>query len=134
MSTTIGTLRARFQIGDGRPVSDIVGITPDIATALLEQNPENRHVSQRQVELFAEDMRHNRWKLNGEAIIIARDGQLNDGQHRLWAVIAAEKTVDMLVVYGVERDTRDTLDMGRQRTSADVLSMEGVKQSGTAAT
>ena len=64
-------------------------------------------------------------KLNGEPIIIASDGTLLDGQHRLWAIVVSEATVPAVVVQGIDRSTFDTIDQGRKRTTGDVLSING---------
>lgn len=100
-------------------------LTPDIAAVLLERNPANRTIKAQKVQDFAKDMKQGSWKFNGEPIIIARDGLLNDGQHRAAAVLETRIPVEALFVFGVARDTRDTLDQGTVRTAGDYLSMKG---------
>lgn len=102
-----------------------VSLTPDLASVLLERNPSNRKIRTGKVDDFANDMEHGDWALNGEPIIVSADGLLNDGQHRCAAVVQSKKAIETLLVIGVERDTRTTLDQGENRKVADYLSMEG---------
>lgn len=116
----------RVERGRTEIFHEVVTITPEIARHILDNNPDNRNVSDLTVKGMAEDIRNNRWALNGETIIIANTGVLNDGQHRLWAVIEANKPIQSLMVFGVERHSRTTTDMGRQRTTADFIHMENM--------
>ncbi len=100
-------------------------LTPTLATVLLERNPKNRAVKPTVVAQYARDIRQGTWAFNGESIIIARDGHMNNGQHRCHAVIEAGKPIRTLFVFGVERDTMDTLDQGAIRKLSDYLAMGG---------
>ena len=51
------------------------------------------------------------------------------GQHRLLAVILADKPIETLVFFGAERESRMTVDMGKARTVANLLSMDNVQNS-----
>jgi hypothetical protein len=102
-------------------------LTPAIATELLKNNDANRPISPREVNKYARDIAEGRWQFNGETIIIAKDGHANDGQHRATAVLQANKSIPVLFVFGVERTSRETLDLGRSRTAGDILSMQGTK-------
>lgn len=117
------------QMGAKPGVHSIVAdLTPSIAAVLLERNPANRKVKWSKVQDYAKDMKHGSWKFNGEPIIIADDGLLNDGQHRCAAVVESNVTIPALMVFGVDRGTRDTLDQGVARTSGDYLSIHGHTQ------
>lgn len=102
-----------------------VMVTPEMATYLLARNANNRMASQPTVEQYAACMWRGEWRLNGQNIIIADTGELNDGQHRLLAVIEADMPVMMSLQFGVSRDSRGTLDVGRKRTLGDHLAMAG---------
>lgn len=108
------------------PTAHVVQLCPSLAQELLKQNPDNRSVRQTKLAQYSADMAAGKWTMNGEPIIISKDGQLNDGQHRCLAVIDANATVPALVVFGVERDTRLTVDQGGARSAGDFLGMEGV--------
>lgn len=116
------------KIGRGahRIYSERMTVTPTIARILLERNKDNRRLRPVKIKQLISDMNNHKFKLNGEPIIIAKTGELNDGQHRLTAIVESNRQQDMLITYGVERDTRDTIDTGVNRTAGDVLGMTGV--------
>jgi hypothetical protein len=115
----------KVEQGRLKPFSEVVTITPAIAKRLLELNHDNRNVVGGGVDAIANDILSNHWKLNGESIIVSRDGYLNDGQHRLLAVIKADKPIQSVVMFGVDRDSRMTVDMGRARSVGHFLHMKG---------
>jgi hypothetical protein len=103
----------------------IADLTPSIATALLGRNDDNRKLRESVVTGYARDMQNGSWDMNGEPVIVAKNGMMNDGQHRCAAVIRAGIALPMVFIFGVERDTRTTLDQGTVRRLADYLAMEG---------
>lgn len=105
--------------------TQVLDLTPTIARTLLRRNQSNRTISEKIVEGYVRDMRNGAWKFNGEPVIVAKDGNLNDGQHRAMAVILSDVSVPVVLIVGVERDTRTTLDQGRVRTVGDYLAMTG---------
>lgn len=100
-------------------------VTPEMAKWLLARNADNRVASTPTVENYAAAMRRGEWHLNGQNVIIAATGELNDGQHRLLAVIDADQPISMGLQFGVSRESRATLDQGRKRTLGDHLAMAG---------
>jgi hypothetical protein len=119
------------QIADakGKVTCGIVEITPAMARVLLSRNPANRRVSGATVEKIARDIENGTFVLNGESIIVASDGTLNDGQHRLCACVEAGKSIMSVIVFGPARDTRTTVDQGRTKMVGDYLAMEGHRDS-----
>jgi len=109
----------------GKPTAHVVKLTPELAKILLDRNADNRKVNESAVERYAYEIDGGRWAFNGEPIIVAADGSLNDGQHRSLAVVRADKPIDVVMIVGVERETRTTLDQGRMRSAGDYLAMEG---------
>lgn len=101
-------------------------ITPDKARAWLGNSVPNRHLRKTKVHQYARDILAGRWKQNGDTIKFTQGGELCDGQHRLHAVIEANKPVDMLVAYGVSPDSIITIDTGISRGFHDVLAMSEV--------
>lgn len=112
--------------GESEIYAEVVTVTPDIARRLLEQNVDNRNYNQRQIDQIAHDIVRGHWDINGEAIIVSKDGWLNDGQNRLFGILKANQPVRSLVVFGVTRASRMTVDMGRARTPSQYLLMEQV--------
>jgi hypothetical protein len=98
-------------------------INPAAAQAMLSGNVENRKIREHIVTQYAEDMAAGRWKSNGAAIVFDGAGNLIDGQHRLNGVVTSGVTIESVVVRGVERDTRDTIDINSVRSSGDILQM-----------
>ena len=101
-------------------------ITPEIARGYLEQNCGNRKVSKYMVNMYSEAMKRGEWMLNGESIKFDVDGNLIDGQHRLYALIEANISLELLVVRGLQKSAFKTLDVGKKRTAGDCLSIEGI--------
>lgn len=107
--------------------SEVALLTPGLADVLIQQrNRINRPLRKVKLNQFSRDMSAGKWTLNGEALIIANDGSLNDGQHRCHAVIDANTPVPVLFTFGPEPETRLTLDQGSMRSASDFLGMEGV--------
>ncbi len=101
----------------------LVTMTPEWAAKLLETNTKNRRISKNTVEAMARDMSQGRWRLNGDAIRIDRDGNLLDGQHRLTACVAAGVPFETLLMTGLDQEDQLTIDRGRPRGVGDNLAM-----------
>jgi hypothetical protein len=110
----------------GRGVTtQIIELTPALARVLLERNTGNRGIIESVLNSYVRDIESGDWSFNGQTVIVADDGMLNDGQHRCTAVVLANKSIMTVLVIGVPRGTRMTLDQGRQRRASDYLSMDG---------
>ena len=105
-------------------------ITPLKAEVILGRNLQNRNVKESVVAKYARDMRNGHWVENSQGIIIASDGSLNEGQHRLLAVIKSGKTIRMTIAFGDRPESRISLDQGATRNVRDYLAMEGIPNSG----
>lgn len=105
-----------------------VMMSPEQAAKLLKSNDRNRSPSEALIANLAAQMKSGGWKLNGETIIVDRNGQLMDGQHRLSAVVVAGVPVPMLVVWDAEPSAFTTIDTGRSRKNSDFMSALGHKQ------
>lgn len=110
----------------GAFASTVMTITPAFAAQLLERNPDNRKIRVSKLAQYASDIENGRWQLNGEPIIFSDDGKLNDGQHRLAAIVRSGTAIETLVVVGVGRETRTTLDTGANRAAGDHLGIMGI--------
>jgi hypothetical protein len=108
--------------------SGTMTISPSVASYLLTLNPENRPTKKYVISGVMEAIEEGRFELNGETIIIADDGFVNDGQNRLIAIERSGMTVQSVMVFGVPRETRMTVDsMQAARTTSDYLTMRGVE-------
>lgn len=106
--------------------SNIEMITPETASIILENNPNNRTISKTKTAEYASLMSAGMWALNGQAIIIDETGSLIDGQHRLHACIISGVPFQSLVVRGIPATAKITIDRGRGRSIGDDLFMSGM--------
>ena len=105
--------------------ADVELVKPVLAEEWLGKNERNRNIRERIVASYARDMAAGKWRLTGEGIKFAANGQLLDGQHRLHAVIRANVPVWMLVVRGLAPETQLVMDSGAQRMAGDALRLLG---------
>lgn len=102
-------------------------VTPEIASGLLTRNTNNRILNKNAVKKYAADMMRGDWKYNHFPILIGRDGELLDGQHRLHAVVLSGVSIWADVYDNVDSDIMPTIDSGRPRTVANHLAWKGYK-------
>ena len=98
-------------------------ITPTRAAELLKGNRSNRPLNQNWVKTLAGIITSGKWKLTHQGIAIATDGVVVDGQHRLSAIVAANKAVQIMVARNAPTDVFDAIDGGKKRTVADYISV-----------
>jgi hypothetical protein len=120
-----GWLSLMIEKGAKEPHAGFFDISPDRARVMLNRNEGNRRLRRSLVARLREDIQGGRWQVNGESLIFSRDGLLNDGQHRLHAIIEADRAVRLVIVFGVTRESRLTLDLGANRGPEDVLHFLG---------
>lgn len=103
-------------------------ITPEKAKEYLDKHSgRNRNISKPVVDSYATSMREGKWMLNGEPIVFDVYGILQNGYHRLHAVIKANVPIQTFVVRGVEPEVFVTFDCGRHRTVGQLIGMQGFK-------
>ena len=101
-------------------------ITPTMAENwLMNANVRNRKISDAHVARLARDMKEDRWVQTHEAIAFDSNGVLLDGQHRLWAIIEADKTIAMNVWFNVAPKARIAIGSGQPRSVVDALRLNG---------
>ena len=106
--------------------SKFTTISPTEAALWLDtKNSNNRPVSQSTVERYIQEIRQGNWKCNGQPVIFNKSGQLANGQHRLKAIVAANKSIETLIVWGIDDDAFDTIDDGSKRSLGDVFAIKG---------
>lgn len=120
--------------GNEEPFTRVIPVDSHLAQYLLsdEVNPgsENRVIAEPTVRAYAKDMLAGKWQsMNGQQIVISKEGLLNDGQHRCSAIFDSGVVVPMQFLFGAERDSRLTIDQGKARTSAAYLKMTGIANS-----
>lgn len=113
------------------PFSENALITPEMARRLLDSMDGNRPKSKSRWEIYAADMRNGKWDMNGESIKIDKNGRMIDGQHRMLAVIAADRPVWFTIMRNIEPKTFATIDSGQSRTTGQVFSIKNIKNANT---
>jgi hypothetical protein len=102
----------------------------EVAEAVLTYNTGNRKINKRKLQQLVDQMSRGEFINTGEPIIISREGVLNDGQHRLQAVVEADVEVDLDVRFGISREAFRVTDTGASRTPGDVLTIMGAHAGG----
>jgi hypothetical protein len=104
-------------------------ITPAIAEAMLNCNKSNRRLRAGVVEKYASDMIDGRWTNCPEPISFYADGDLGDGQHRLWAIIESRTTQTFAIARGLTREDGLNLNTGLGRSIIDNARISGADTS-----
>lgn len=102
-------------------------ITPEIAADMLSRNVGNRPINKNTVSSYADFILNDEWQLTPEGISFNQYNELINGQHRLSAIIKANKSVMMMVFYNVPQETFKVIDTGKSRTGRDVFAIENIK-------
>lgn len=105
-------------------------VTPDMARIYLEKNKVNRKISNNNVKFLAKQMLEGNFKKTGQTISISKNGNLLDGQHRLMAIILSNVPIELNFCEELEDDIFDVIDTGKNRTTSDILSIQGHKNPG----
>jgi hypothetical protein len=105
-------------------------ITPQKAEELLKRNPvgANRKAVLSTVLYYAAQMKRGDWPKTGEAITFKDNGDLLNGQHRLWASYLSGTVFTTYVVTNVPDHPRlfAYVDNGRVRSAANALQTSGM--------
>lgn len=128
-SPTYQWFLAQVKKGQEAPFAEVVELTPELADILLRRNAGNRNIRLAKLNQYISDITNDRWQLNGETISVSREGELNNGQHRCSAVLAANKSIRTFMGFGLSRESRTTVDVGATRTPGDHLHVLGYKNS-----
>ncbi len=107
----------------------LMHITPELAHEWLSKNTNNRSVREGHVHAIARDIVAGKWKVTGDVFRINTNGGLDDGQHRLLAIILAGKGVDSWVCFDCDPKIRSLIDQNKARSARDVFALKGYKNS-----
>lgn len=111
-----------------------IDITPIMAEDLLTINAKNRHIRNADIFKYAALMEEGKWYFTSQsALEINTEGELINGQHRLWAQIKSGVTVHWMIWCGTDKDAFKHLDSGRPRTAGDTLSVRRLPDANQAA-
>ena len=114
--------------------TSIESVSPEYAKEILKGNVKNRTLNARRVNALVAAIKRGEWKMNGDAVRIAKSGRLLDGQHRLSAVAQSGIAVEMLILRGLDENVFNTIDTGgRARGASDILQLSGVRNANVVA-
>jgi len=90
-------------------------IDSTVAKHLLDLNEANyRAIRRDRVNAFANEMKQGKWKKNGQTIVVGKSGKLQDGQHRLHAVIKSNSVIVAFIIF--DADETNVYDIGLARS------------------
>lgn len=103
-------------------------ITPALAAQYLNANLSNRKLRPGVVEKYASDMASGRWTDCAMPIVFYDDGDVADGQHRLWGIVESGTTQTFHVRRNFPRQAGLNIDTGFGRTLVDNATISGSDQ------
>jgi hypothetical protein len=107
--------------------SRIIEFSPSLSEHILTNfSRDNRPTKPAKIKRYAQDILNGRWGLTGDTIKFGSNGILRDGQNRLAASVRAGRPIISHVVFGIDPDLFTRMDIGKNRTPADVFSIAGI--------
>lgn len=104
-----------------------MSISPKLAEHMLSYNDRNRPLSAGVVREYSRQMQDRLWRYTRVPVIFSNKGRLIDGQHRLTACMESGVPLKADVAFGADDESFYCIDVGKKRTSADIFSINGVK-------
>lgn len=101
-------------------------VTPAMAEYYLSKNVINRKVNEVAVRNYHKLITSGDFFPTHQGIAFYKDGTLADGQHRLLAIIKANKSVKLLVTTGLDKEAAVAIDVHRKRSMVDGLRIGGI--------
>jgi hypothetical protein len=97
--------------------------TPEEARNIIVNRNENyRKLKRDKAMEYAKDMAAGKWcEDNGEPITFYENGNLANGQHRLYAVAESGVNIKFFVIEGISKEATETIDVGFKRSSEDAI-------------
>lgn len=102
-----------------------ITITPVLAEKLLGLNTANRPIRPRHVAEWKRKMASGEYKATHQGIAIDTTGALQDGQHRLAAIVELGEPREAWVLVGAPPEHFVITDVGLNRNYSDVLALKG---------
>jgi hypothetical protein len=107
---------------------NMMRVTPGKAEHWLNsKNKGNRNMRDGVAERYASDMQNGRWTNCPEPISFYEDGELADGQHRLWAIIESGRTISFPIATGLTRPDGLNINRGLGRSLIDNAAISGLR-------
>lgn len=105
--------------------SELINVTPQMASNWLSQNINNRPLRRSMVDGLKAAFQRGEYITTHQGIAFSENGELLDGQHRLTAISEMrDGSFPMLVSSGVDENSFSVMDIGVKRTQADALRLD----------
>jgi hypothetical protein len=109
-------------------------IGPEQAAALLDKaNTHNRKMKPRRVDRLTRVMISGQWRTTHQGIAFDTTGRLQDGQHRLQAIVDSGLPGPVMVFVGMHPNNFKAIDENLVRSADQLLDMEGEVHANTLA-
>ena len=116
------------------PTFEVVTMTPQWASQLLGQTKQrNRKFKRRHLERLTNTIQNGNWYITAQGIALDQDNNILDGQHRLAAVVRAEKPIQIMLGRNLDPGIFNVVDTGSTRTAGDALDILGSSKGKTVA-
>jgi hypothetical protein len=102
-----------------------ITVTPEQAKQILEWQPSQRPVNQREVDRRVSEMKAGTFRLTHQGMACDTDGRLFDGQHRLWACFLSGVPITVVMFFNEPRENFVVTDRGYGRNEAQDAVQEG---------
>lgn len=99
-------------------------ISPKMAEKLLAKNTINRNIIDSWVDRLANRLTESEFVLSPDPICIGENGEIYNGQHRLWAVVLSGIGTEFFVYRDCDASVLKTIDAGRPRTFHDLITIQ----------
>lgn len=110
-----------------RPQFTVNGMTPEMATWLLEFNPEsNRKQRIKWIESMTRVIENGGWWTTHEGIAFFAGGTIADGQHRLEALAYSDLPIDIVITFNVPDEAKDAINQAKPWNGSDVFRRSGI--------
>lgn len=105
-------------------------ITPEKAREYLKMSAGNRRLRKSNIQALARDIKAGKFQETHQGIAFDTNSRLIDGQHRLHAIILANKPVTLLVTRGAMPTSKFVIDNNAPRDACDVFHFLGLAPTG----
>ena len=117
------------------PYFEIVKMTPEKAQDILLNNKtKNRNIKKLNLMKLTKAILTDNWKVTNQGIALDATGNVLDGQHRLAAIVKANKAVEVMVGFNLDPAIFNVVDTGSARSAGDALEVLDVQRSKIIAT
>jgi hypothetical protein len=99
-----------------------------VAKVMMDShNKNNRKLKNIHVQNLMDEIQDDSWVFTSEPAIFDRNGQMSNGQHRIDACAKTDKSLDILIVFGMDPEVIWAMDRCKPRNNGDTLFMNDVK-------